>query len=211
MRRVALFVVAVAAVGVGGCFGPSVPPIAAFWACPDGSQGLLDMQFGSTSSTIENHWITLYSWEFGDGETTSDYGGWVTHRYAEEGTYTVRLTVTDDRGLTATSEQVLDVVYPAVIGDVAIAGGSPWRAVGDVLNQSESFLTSVTIKVKFYDAEGVRIGEGYTEVTEVEIGERVRFTVEGPSYPDVVTSVHASVSAYATECAGIYPMPVDGK
>lgn len=211
MRRLAAFVVAAVLVGVGGCFGPVVPPIAGFTTCLNGWQGLLEVQFSSTSSTIDSHWITLYSWDFGDGETADDYGGWVSHFYAEEGTYTVRLTVTDDRGLTASTEQSLDIAYPAVIGDVSIVSGSPWHAVGEVENRSDSLLVSVTIKVKFYDSDGVRIGEGTTDVTEIEAGEHVRFTVEGPSYPDVVSSVHASVTAYVTDCSGTYPVPVDGK
>jgi len=32
---------------------------------------------------------------------------------------------------------------------------------------------------KFYDSDGVRIGEGTADVTEIDAGERVRFTVEG--------------------------------
>ena len=211
MRRFGLLAVVVGLVGIGGCFGPAVLPIAGFTTCPDGWRGLLDMQFSSTSSTIENHWIVLYSWDFGDGETVEDSSGWVSHLYAEEGTYTVRLTVTDDRGLTASSERSLDVIHPAVIGDVSIVSGSPWRARGEVENRSSSLLYSVTVKVKFYDGEGTRIGEGYAEVTEIDAGEHVRFTVEGPSYPDVVASVHASVAAYAPECSGTYPIPVDGK
>ncbi|MDD5265170.1 MAG: PKD domain-containing protein [Candidatus Bipolaricaulis sp.] len=211
MRRLAVLAVAAVLVGAGGCFGPAVPPIAGFTACLNGWQGLLEMQFNSTSSTIGNHWITLYSWDFGDGETADDYGGWVSHIYAEEGTYTVRLTVTDDRGLTASTEQSLEIAYPAVIGDDVVASGAPSRAVGEVDNRSGFFLLSVTIKVKFYDADGVRIGEGTTNVTEIDAGERVRFTVEGPSYPDVVASVRASVTAYVTECSGTYPVPVGGK
>ena len=209
MRRIALFAVAVALVGIAGCFGPMVPPIAEFTSCPDGWRGQLDVQFSSTSSTAGNHWIVLHTWDFGDGDTAEDYGGWVSHLYAQEGAYVVRLTVKDDRGLTATSEQAVTVNYPAILGGVSVVSGSPSRAVGEVENQSEGLLHSVTIKVKFYDADETRIGEGYAEVTEIEPGERVRFVVEEPSYPDVVASVRASVSAYVAECAGNYPVPVD--
>jgi DNA/RNA endonuclease G (NUC1) len=42
-----------------------------------------------------------YAWEFGDGSVGS--GVTVSHIYVLEGTYTVRLTTTDTRGLTATT------------------------------------------------------------------------------------------------------------
>lgn len=208
MRRLAWIVGVLVLVGVSGCFGPAMPPIAGFTSCPNGWQGKLEVQFSSTSSTVGNHWIVLYTWEFGDGEISEDYSGWVNHVYAEEGIYTVRLTVKDNRGLTATSERSIDVVYPAVLSEIAVQAESPSRAVGYVENGSATLLRSVTIKVKFYDADGTRIGEGYAEVTDIDPGERVRFTVEGPSYPDVSASARATVTVYVVECAGNAPVPV---
>ncbi|MGD9676682.1 MAG: PKD domain-containing protein [Candidatus Bipolaricaulia bacterium] len=208
MRRRAWIVGVLVLVGVSGCFGPTMPPIAGFTSCPNGWQGKLEVQFSSTSSTVDNHWIVLHTWEFGDGETSQDYSGWASHAYAEEGIYTVRLTVEDDRGLTATSERSIEVSYPAVLSEVAVEPGSPSRAVGYVENGSATLLRSVTIKVKFYDSDGTRIGEGYAEVTDIDPGERVRFAVEGPSYPDVVASARAMVTAYVVECAGNGPVPV---
>jgi len=41
-----------------------------------------------------------YEWDFGDGNTSTDEA--VTHAYSTEGSYTVSLTVTDDRGNTDT-------------------------------------------------------------------------------------------------------------
>jgi len=48
-----------------------------------------------------------YIWAFGDGETTE--GADVTHTYADEGDYTVTLTVTDDDGAEATNEKGVQV------------------------------------------------------------------------------------------------------
>ncbi len=48
-----------------------------------------------------------YSWDFGDGNTSNDINP--THVYANEGTYTVVLTVTDQCGNTATASQVITI------------------------------------------------------------------------------------------------------
>ncbi len=48
-----------------------------------------------------------YSWDFGDGNTSTDMNP--THIYNDEGTYTVVLTVTDQCGNTATSSQVVTI------------------------------------------------------------------------------------------------------
>lgn len=62
---------------------------------------------GSQSSDPDGQ-IVSYQWEFGDGATGS--GARARHKYSQEGTYTVRLTVTDDKGATGTSEVQLVVL-----------------------------------------------------------------------------------------------------
>jgi PKD repeat protein len=47
--------------------------------------------------------ITAYTWDFGDGSAGT--GRTVTHSYSNIATYTVTLTVTNDRGLAASSRQ----------------------------------------------------------------------------------------------------------
>jgi PKD repeat protein len=54
--------------------------------------------------------IASYAWSFGDGTTGS--GVMVQHSYATAGTYTVRLTVTDSKGLTAWTTQYVPVAAP---------------------------------------------------------------------------------------------------
>jgi PKD repeat protein len=51
--------------------------------------------------------ITSYQWDFGNGQTGS--GPRVTTRFATRGTYTVRLVVTNDRGLSNTISQTVTV------------------------------------------------------------------------------------------------------
>ncbi|MEX0811732.1 MAG: PKD domain-containing protein [Chitinophagales bacterium] len=57
--------------------------------------------------------ITSYSWDFGDGNTSTEANP--QHQYAAEGTYTVELTVTNDCG-THTVEKEVEVV-PVGIND----------------------------------------------------------------------------------------------
>ena len=58
-----------------------------------------------------------YSWNFGDGNTSTDMNP--THIYNDEGTYTVVLTVTDQCGNTATSSQVvtIDVQFNSLVDE----------------------------------------------------------------------------------------------
>ncbi|MFP3362107.1 S8 family serine peptidase [Pseudoalteromonas sp. SIMBA_148] len=59
------------------------------------------------SSTDSNNDITQWSWDFGDGATSSDQNP--MHVYAASGNYDVELTVTDSEGNTSTSTQTVVV------------------------------------------------------------------------------------------------------
>jgi DNA/RNA endonuclease G (NUC1) len=76
---------------------------------------------GAESSDPDGDALT-FSWNFGDGETGN--GANVTHTYAAAGTYTVRLTVTDVRGLihsTTTTATVLTAVQGLEIATESLA------------------------------------------------------------------------------------------
>lgn len=62
--------------------------------------------FSGVNST-DNGNIASYEWEFGDEATTT--GATVDHAYAENGTYTVALTVTDEAGNNATETATVNV------------------------------------------------------------------------------------------------------
>jgi PKD repeat protein len=197
---------------MAGCLGPCLPPIASFTACPDGSRGGLEMQFSSTSQAANGHWLVFFEWDFGDGSQTNDYYGWVTHSYAEPGTYRASLTVTDDRGISATAEQTLVVSAVVEIRNVAFVAGYPARAVGELTNLSDLFLYSASLKVKFYDKDGVRVGEALVDIQSIDPGERVRFVAEAPEGLGSVASANAFVLSFAAECSKmpIYPpIPVE--
>uniref|UniRef100_UPI002624A24A PKD domain-containing protein n=1 Tax=uncultured Modestobacter sp. TaxID=380048 RepID=UPI002624A24A len=103
----------------------NVVPTAAFVATTDA----LTVAFDGSGSVDPDGSVVDSAWDFGDGTTGT--GTTASHTYAEAGTYTVRLTVTDDDGATGTvTEQVTVTAAPAPIAtDVfgrEVAGG--WGA-----------------------------------------------------------------------------------
>lgn len=70
---------------------PNVPPLASFASSTDGHAATL-----TSTSTDPDGRIASTSWDFGDGSTGD--GVHTTHTYAAAGTYSVKVTVTDDRG-----------------------------------------------------------------------------------------------------------------
>jgi len=72
-------------------------PIALFTYSPDVADTGVDINFDASSSYDPDGTIVSYSWDFGDGTTSS--GVTVTHAYDKNGEYTVTLTVVDDDSL----------------------------------------------------------------------------------------------------------------
>ncbi len=68
------------------------------------------VQFNGDGSSDSDGSITSYAWEFGDGG--SAVGVSPTHTYAAAGTYTVKLTVTDDDGATDFSTAPVTITAP---------------------------------------------------------------------------------------------------
>ncbi len=95
----------------GGGPVPNAAPVARVDATATGLSVALD----GNGSTDADGTVAAWAWELGDGATAT--GAQVTHAYASPGTYTVRLTVTDDDGATATTARTVEVTAPA--GDPA--------------------------------------------------------------------------------------------
>ncbi len=91
----------------GGGIAPNDPPVANFTH----SENFLTASFDGSSSSDVDGTIASYSWNFGDG-TPAGSGVTPTHTYGLAGTYSVTLTVTDNRGGTGSVTKSVTVVDP---------------------------------------------------------------------------------------------------
>ena len=83
-------------------------PTADFTFSPATPTTAQTVQFnGSASIGADGRQIVNYAWDFGDGATAS--GVTASHRFTLAGTYTVRLSVTDDLGRTSITTRSVTV------------------------------------------------------------------------------------------------------
>ena len=135
---------------------PSATPVPAFNVSPAGLAANSPVQFDASTSCAgalvsgacpaSNGVIVSYAWNFGDGGTAS--GKTATHSFGSQRTYLVTLTVTNDRGLSASTTRSIDVGAGAV--PTASFSASP---TAPIPNQDVHF-----------DATVSRAGAGHTLV-----------------------------------------------
>ncbi|WP_108718086.1 PKD domain-containing protein [Miniimonas sp. S16] len=85
---------------------PNLAPVAVFSSSVSG----LTVSVNGSGSTDPEGGVLTYAWDFGDGTTGT--GATATRTYATAGTYTVALTVTDDRGATHRTTAAVTVTAP---------------------------------------------------------------------------------------------------
>ncbi len=85
---------------------PNGTPVADFIFSPRTPEENAPVRFDAGPS-VDDGTIVSYAWDFGDGSAGS--GLVTTHTYSVRGTYTVTLTVTDDRGLSDSATQFVAV------------------------------------------------------------------------------------------------------
>jgi PKD repeat protein len=90
---------------VGG--SSNVPPSASFTFTPGSPTTGQSVALDGTGSNDPDGSVTGYAWNFGDGATGS--GETTSHVYANAGTYTVTLTVTDNDGATGQAQHSVTV------------------------------------------------------------------------------------------------------
>ncbi|MDQ0098480.1 hypothetical protein J2S96_002197, partial [Arthrobacter bambusae] len=125
---------------------PKQPPTAAFASSTSG----LAATFDGSASTAPNGTVASYSWDFGDGSPAGT-GVKPSHNYAAAGTYQVKLTVTDNAGLTGTVTHPVTVtvtaptVPAAPTGVTATAGNASAVVSWTAPANGGSPLTSYTV------------------------------------------------------------------
>ncbi len=128
--------------------GGNQPPVASFTSSCDGG---LECTFTDTSTDPDSP-IVSWSWNFGDGGTSTTQHP--THTYAADGAYTVTLTVTDNEGASDTATETVIVGNPPAanvhVGDLdgsSVVRGNGWRASVTITvhNESEAAVSGATV------------------------------------------------------------------
>ncbi|HSK49245.1 MAG TPA: PKD domain-containing protein [Solirubrobacterales bacterium] len=95
---------------------PNQPPRAEFSVAPQPGKAMLPVSFDAAASAdTDGGSVVRYDWDFGDGSSAANGGASPQHTYAQPGTYTVTLTVTDNEGCS------VSMVFP---GQTAYCNGS---------------------------------------------------------------------------------------
>ncbi|PSQ41911.1 hypothetical protein BRD17_09925 [Halobacteriales archaeon SW_7_68_16] len=91
--------------------------------------------------------IASYDWTLGDGATAS--GETASHSYADDGTYTIELTVTDDDGATDTASTEVTVGNDAPTADLSVSSTSV--TTGETVNIGASGSSDSDGSIASYD------------------------------------------------------------
>ena len=101
----------VLAVFLAGCDGVITPtnqsPTASFTANPTSGEAPLEVSFDASNSTDTDGTIASYAWDFKDGNAGN--GETINHTFSSSGSYNVELTITDNKGATASATKTITV------------------------------------------------------------------------------------------------------
>ncbi|MBW1644893.1 MAG: PKD domain-containing protein [Deltaproteobacteria bacterium] len=120
---------------------------------------------GTGSHDPEGRPLAAWEWDFGDGVTTT--GALASHLYAAAGNYTVRLTVTDNKGATTSCSQIIAITHPTPNNNPNIEAGGPYTGP---LN------TPITLTATGADPDGDPLTFTWSHDGQETTGEQVSLT-----------------------------------
>jgi len=131
-------------------------PVASFTYSPEEPLRNRTVTFDASGSTPNGGTIDSYAWDFGDG--TTDSGMVVDHIFAEVGTYTVTLNVTDSEGLvnSVTHDVTVSMKHDVAVVSVEIplVQRSVWAGAGvsiTIVVRNEGSETETFNVTTYYD------------------------------------------------------------
>lgn len=192
--------------GGGGDGSPNPPsnaaPVAAFSASPASGVAPLAVQFDASASSDADGAITGYSWSFGDGSTAT--GLRVTsHLYSIAGSITVTLTVTDDRGATASTSHQVTIAPPSNAPPLASFTVTPATGTVPLTVQFDGSASS--------DVDGSivsylwKFGDGAT-ATGTKVASHV-YSTSGAFMPTLTVTDNWGATSEATRPIMVTPIP----
>jgi peroxiredoxin len=106
-RLIGLMIAGLVLLAAAGCVELNEAPIASFTRSPSSGVAPLAVFFDAAESADPDGTVASYAWDFGDGAAAQ--GVTTTHTYETAGTYSAKLTVTDDRSARAELIRNIDV------------------------------------------------------------------------------------------------------
>ena len=169
---------------LSGCLAPEGdPPIAAFSFHPQGGEAPLTITFDASASYDPDGRVEEYHWDFGDGSLGE--GIWVQHRFAQEGTYRVILTVFDNAGLSGRTAAEIEVgiSYPLDVREWRIEP-TTWgiRVIGVARNIGQRVIEAARVAVRLYGKDGKFLREDSVIHYDLNLapGEELEFEITSP-------------------------------
>ncbi len=111
-------------------------PIAAISVEPTSALTGDTFAFDSSRSTDLDGQVVSVAWDLGDGNASAER--LVAHAYARPGEYVVRLTVTDDDGVSGTAERRVEVLNRPPVAMLILDSPEVWKGRPVTFNASES-------------------------------------------------------------------------
>ncbi len=143
---------------------PNLRPTASFSTNVTEGSAPLEVRFDASASNDPDGTIVSYEWAFGDG--SSGTGQTTTHTYADAGSYTPRLTVTDERGASHSQNGApITVNSPPGTGENEIAGVVWHDADADGVRDEDEETIAAMVVFLDENEDGVRDSSEVTAVT----------------------------------------------